>query len=210
MTSEENAKKIFDSQKICKSEFNFAFELEKLLVHLFKFEFENGSNEVKLEANFSQITDLLTTLLNLTIKSAEFSNFKGNYKSFNQVHKISMLNKFKIFARFYLPSYTLLVAKINNFIGFNKAKFQNPAALKASLNMLFKSAFINFLGNLESLNNDSDEANKIEGFLNVKEFIDFNGLPAKIKTQIRKNVEENTREIKEIAKSLMAFMREMI
>jgi len=210
LTSEENARKIFDSQKICKSEFNFAFELEKLLVHLFKFEFENGSNEVKLEANFSQITDLLTTLLNLTIKSAEFSNFKGNYKSFNQVHKISLVNKLKIFARFYLPSFTLLVAKINNFIGFNKAKFEKPAALKASLNLLFKSAFINFLGNLESLNNDSDEANKIEGFLNVKEFIEFNGLPAKIKTQIRKNVEENTREIKEIAKSLTAFMREMI
>ena len=69
---------------------------------------------------------------------------------------------------------------------------------------------MNFLGTLETINNDSEEANKIEGFLNMKEFIDYNGLPAKIKTQIRKNIEENTREIKEMAKSMTAFIREML
>lgn len=210
LISDENSKKILESQKICKSEFNFVFELEKILVNLFKFESESGSDAEKLEANFTQLTDLLGKLIELTIKSQDFASFKSNYKSFNHVHKTSLVNKLRIFARFYLPAFTLLVAKLINFIGINKAKFQNATSLKSSLNSLFKSAFMNFFANLESLNNDSDEANKIEGFLNVKEFIDFNNLPAKIKMQIRKNVEENTREIKDIAKSLTAFIREML
>lgn len=208
--SAESAKKISASQKICKSEFAFAFELEKLLVRLFKFEFESACASEKLEAEFSQVTQILSELLDVTVKSADFASFKSNYKAFNQLHKTDLVNKLRLFSRFYFPAFALLVAKINNFIGVNKAKFSNASALKASINSLFKSAFMNFFGNLETLNNDSDEAAKIEGYLNLKEFNDYNGLPAKIKTQMRKNVEENTREIKEIAKNLLAFIREML
>ncbi len=210
LTSEANTNKIFAAQKVCKTEFSFAFELERLLVRLFKFESESCLNAEKLETDFSQIADILSCLLELTVKSADFANFKSNYKSFNHIHKISLVNKLRIFARFYLPAFTLLVAKITNFIGVNKTNFQNAALLKSSINSLFKSQFMNFLCNLESLNNDSDEANRIEGFLTLKEICDYSGLPAKIKTQIRKNVEENTREIKEIAKSLTAFIREIL
>ncbi len=210
LISEESEKKIFAKQKISKNEFHFVYSLEKLLVQYFKFEADNGSSVENLENNCENMINILTRLLDLTIKSSDFSNFKNSYKAFNHIHKTSLVNKLRIFTRFYLPAFTLITAKINNFININKNNFKNAAALKSNLNSNFKSAFLNFTSNLESLNNESDEVNKIEGFLNLKEFIDYNGLPAKIKTQIRKNIEENTREIKEMAKSITSFIREML
>jgi len=210
LISEENQKNILESQKIFKNEFEFVYNLEKLLVQFFKFEFENGSNFEGFETNFNKVTEILNKLLEITVKSSDFSNFKNSYKNLNHIHKTSLVNKLKIFARFYLPAFGLLTAKINNFINFNKNSFKNPANLKSSINSLFKSSFLNFFSNLESLSNDSDEVGKIENYLINKEFMEYNSLPSKIKTQIRKNIEENTREIKEIVKSIVTFLREML
>ena len=206
----ENEVKMCELNRIDKEEFCFIFNLEKILVLYFKFEFENNLNSENLETNINILSDILNKFNDLILKSYDFANFKNNYKTFNQISKNNLLNRFRIFSRFYLPSLILISAKINNYVNINKNLFKNPTALRNLISSNFKSPVLNFLINMEILTNDSDEVSKIESYLNVKEFNEFNNLPNKTKIQMKKLTEENTKEIKEISKSLSSFLRDLI
>lgn len=210
LTGDEQQAKILRSYRVGQNDIKFFFNLEKLLVSLFKFDFENGSHVESLENNINILSDTLSKFAESTYLNEDFNSFKNNYKKFNHIAKTHLVTKFKIFSKNYLSSFILIIAKINNFVNINKNLFKNAVNIKNILNANFKSPILNFLKNLESLTNDSDELTSIEKYLNIKEFLDFNNLPSKIKVQIRKNIEENTRDIKDIAKSLSSFLRDTI
>ena len=208
LLNEENKKKMEEDYLTEKNKFLFVFEMEKIFVDLFTWEFSYGKNGKEMEANKSSLEKLIKNFNDFTIKSNEFIYFKNNYKSFNQFRKINLINKFKFVMRFYFPSLVLITGKILNFVNLNNTEFENPTDFKGIINNNFKSSWLNFLGNLENLNNESDEVLKIEKWVDYKEFNEFGNLPSKLKVQIRKNNEENTKEIKEIVKQMIGFIKE--
>jgi hypothetical protein len=208
LLSEENKKKMEEDYFTEKNKFLFLFEMEKIFVDLFTWEFYYGKNAKEMDKNKSSLEEIIKNFNDFTIKSNEFIYFKNNYKAFNQLRKINLINKFKNVMRIYFPSIVLIIGKILNYVNLNTTEFENPSDFKGIINNNFKSPWLNFLGNLENLNNESDELLKIEKWVDYKEFNQFGNLPSKLKVQIRKNNEENTKEIKEIVKMMIGFIKE--